>query len=106
MKKISIDIIYGPNKKATGYILDITSSGIGFVSSKNIPANTRVDIIPKSSQLVKLKGKIVYTFQLKSLKNGYRSGVKFVASSKKQISSLQKFIEKINKREFLRLGLI
>mgnify|MGYP001607289504 CR=1 FL=1 len=96
-KKIYINIIFGKNKKATGYILDITSAGIGIVSSRNIPASTLVKIIPKSSQLANLNGVIVYTIKLESLKRGYKSGLKFISPSKEQTNSLIKFINPFKK---------
>lgn len=106
MKKINLQIIYNKEKKASGYILDITYSGIGIVCSKNIPALTKVCIAPKSKDLVKLNGKVVYCIKMEGVKNKYKAGVKFVSPTKKQADSLISFIEKTNRREFSRLGFI
>ncbi len=106
MKKINIQISYGQDKKSTGYILDITYAGIGIICSKNIPIQEKVCIIPKSRDLVRLNGKIVYCMKIEGLKNKYKAGVKFASPTKKQADSLINFIEKINRREFSRLGFI
>jgi len=106
MKKINIQVSYEENKRSNGYIMDINSCGIGMVCSKNIPVKTKVCITPKSKDLVKLSGKIVYCIKIEGIKNKYKAGVKFASPTKKQADSLLSFIEKINKREFVRLGFI
>jgi|GEM_PF-2220500 len=103
MKKINLQIVYDGDKKASGYIQDITYAGLGIICSKNIPAATEVCLTPGANDLVKFNGKIIYCIKMEGLRNKYRVGIKFTSSVKKQTDSLASFIEEFNRREFSKL---
>jgi len=106
MKKVYLTIRYGKDKKAKGYILDISKGGIGVASSERIVKNSLIEIISKQHPIFYIKGRVVSVSERLKRNYRYRLGVKFVSMSKIKMHKIIQFILGIEKRERPRMILL
>jgi c-di-GMP-binding flagellar brake protein YcgR len=105
-KKIYLTIRYGKDKKAKGYVLDISKGGIGIASSERVAKNAPVEIIIRKKPSFCIKGRVISVNGRQKKDYGYRLGIKFVLMSKIRIQKIVRFILGIEKRKRSRLILL
>lgn len=98
MKRIYLHIHYAKNKKLKAYILDLSCSGMGLAAVSRLKKGLNIDIAPEIKLLPKLQAEVIYTSKLPRKGYRYRTGVKFINLIQKQQNSLNRFINKIERR--------
>jgi len=105
MEKLYLEIKYGKDNAAQGYILDLSRGGMALACSRIINNNVIVEIIIKKHNFAPLRGKIVSVAGRRSKTYGYRLGIKFISVIKKK-EKLAEFISGAENRKKARLNLL
>lgn len=105
MEKLYLEIKYGKDNTAKGYILDLSRGGMAIACSRIINNNTIVEIKIKKNNLAPLRGKIISVVCRQSKTYGYKLGIKFISVIKKK-GKLEEFIRGAENREKVRLNLL
>ena len=98
MEKVYVDIRYGNGKQGSGYIADISNSGIGLASTEDIAVDTAIKMVTKNGELIPLAGKVVHVRDKNKESYRYGLGVKFDALDEAEKWNLSNFLQKRNKR--------
>jgi len=106
MEKFYLEIKYGKDNTAKGYILDLSRGGMAMACPRIINHNTIVEIKIRKNNLAPLKGKIVSVVSRQSKTYGYRLGIKFIPVIRKK-EKLAEFIRgEAENRKKVRLNLL
>lgn len=105
MEKLYLEIKYGKDNAAKGYILDLSRGGAAIACSRIIDNNAIVEIRIKKRNFAILRGKIISVAGRQSKTYGYRLGIKFISVIKKN-EKLAEFINGAENRKRARLNLL
>lgn len=105
MEKLYLEIKYGKDNIAKGYILDLSRGGMAVACSRIIENNAMVEIRIKKNSFAPLRGKIISGAGRQSKTYGYRLGIKFVFAIKDR-EKLAEFISGAENRKKVRLNLL
>lgn len=105
MEKFYLEIKYGKDNGAKGYILDLSRGGMAIACSRIINNNTIVEIKIKKNHLAPLRGRIISVVCRQSKTYGYKLGIKFIPVIKK-MEKLAEFIRGAENRKKVRLNLL
>ncbi|MFC1674555.1 PilZ domain-containing protein [Candidatus Omnitrophota bacterium] len=101
-----LDLKYGRDKRATGYILDISRGGMSIACSHKVGKDTKIEIITHKKILLPMKGRVVAASPRHRKTYKFRLGVGFTSLTGKQKQGLEKFMSRIERRHAVRLVLI
>lgn len=106
MEKLYLEIKYGKDNGAKGYILDLSRGGMAIACPRIINNNTIVEIKIKKNNLAPLRGRIISVVCRQSKTYGYRLGVKLIPVIMKK-KKLAEFIRGgVENRKKVRLNLL
>lgn len=105
MAKLYLEIKYGKDNTAKGYVLDLSRGGMAIACSRIINNKTIVDIKIKKNHLAPLRGRIISVVARQSKTYGYRLGIKFIPLVRNR-EDLVELISKAENRKKVRLNLL
>lgn len=106
-ERIYVNLKYAKKESGKGYILDISTTGVGIAFSSMIKKNTIVDMLFNETDFLALRGRVVYVGKRGSKIYNYKLGIRFVALNAQQKDFLKKFLSQyLHKRKAHRLNLM
>jgi c-di-GMP-binding flagellar brake protein YcgR len=105
MKKIFLSLKSEQGKIIRGYLLDLSLSGMGVASAKEINAGSRIAISPRGMALPPLAGRVVASRKRKKQRYSHRLGVRFEPLQGSAQRELEGFMARRERRSAGRLKL-